>query len=152
MSTVIPRHTALVLFAALALGGCKVARNDPSLIDSLVGTDFTAVSAEGFDLPPASNVRIVFDTPGESDPDADGQLGVSGGCNLIGGAFTLDDDVLVARGGWMQTEMACDQPLMDLDNDLIGLLDSRPSLVRSGTTLRIVAGDDSGASLTLTEA
>lgn len=152
MTTHIPRNAALVMVAALALGGCKVARNDPSLIDSLVGNDFTAVSAEGFDLPAGSNVRIAFDTPDGSDPDADGRIGVSGGCNLIGGAFTLDDDVLVARGGWMQTEMACAEPLMDLDNDLVDLLDSRPSLARSGTTLRIVAGDDSGASLTLNQA
>lgn len=43
-----------------------------------------------------------------------GRVGVSGGCNRIGGSYTLEDGRLqVAQ--LMQTQMACVQPLMEQD-------------------------------------
>ncbi|MEZ0471815.1 DUF4377 domain-containing protein [Luteimonas salinilitoris] len=45
---------------------------------------------------------------------ADGRLGVSGGCNRIGGSYTREGDTLRV-GELMQTLMGCDQPLMAQD-------------------------------------
>lgn len=127
----------------LALGGCGddsdgVPSGNPI---SLVGRAFVATSADGFALPDAATLVIRFDP---------GQLGVSGGCNLIGGAYRFDGAVLVADEGFMQTEMACDEPLMQLDTDVVALLGSKPTISTNaaGDVLTITGA---AASLTLTE-
>ncbi len=106
---------------------------------NVVGRAFAAQSAVGFDLPSASNLVITFD---------DGQLGVSGGCNLIGGAYTIDGNVLKAPEGFMQTEMACDEPLMQLDTDVVALLSASPTLSADGDVLTIT-GPSSSLTLSL---
>lgn len=134
---------ALTVFAALVVAPLAVAcggADRPAVVESLVGRRFVAVAASGFDLPAASSLAISFDEP-QGDPGADGRIGVSGGCNLIGGAFAIGEgDTLVSLGGWIQTEMACDEPLMALDAAVVELLDSAPVLRLEGTTLTIGAG------------
>lgn len=149
MRTVSLAPVALLASIALLATSCGTGNG---LADSLIGNRYAAESASGFELPDASNVVITFDEAGPDDDKADGRLGVTGGCNLIGGGFTLEDDTLLARGGWIQTEMACDGDLMTLDNTIVHLLDSRPTLVLDGTVLTITSGDGSGTSLTLREA
>lgn len=122
--------------AALILASCGGPSADAELAAALDRGTFAAVSARGIELPAGSSLRITFD-------DVDGAraaLGVSGGCNLIGGAVRFDDGVLVSVDGWMQTEMACDEPLMRLDADTIDLLDARPRVILDGDELVIDGG------------
>ncbi len=127
----------------LALGACGDDSDGGSGGNpiSLVGRSFVATTADGFALPDAATLVIRFDA---------GQLGVSGGCNLIGGAYRFDGAVLIADEGFMQTEMACDEPLMQLDADVVALLGSKPtiSMNASGETITITGAE---ASLALTE-
>lgn len=110
------------------------------LVESLVGHRYVAVSSSGIELPAGSTLGISFEAPGD-EAGADGRLGVSGGCNLIGGGYALDDrDSLRSVGGWIQTEMACDEPRMALDAAVVTLLDSSPTLSLEGTTLTITSG------------
>jgi len=140
------RRLLLPLAALLPLLVSCGGSSGTGLVDSLVGHRFAAVSAVGIDLPQGTSLGISFDEPGD-EPGADGRLGVSGGCNLIGGGYALDDrDTLRAVGGWIQTEMACDEPRMVLDAAVVALLDSSPVLSLEGTTLTITSG---GTRLTL---
>ena len=41
------------------------------------------------------------------------------------------------EGGWSQTEMACDDPLMALDATVVDLLNNTPRITLVGTTLSI---------------
>ena len=102
------------------------------------GHAYLAEAAVGLELPEQSSLRLQFDA---------GQLGVSGGCNLIGGAYSFDGDVLVVDE-MIQTEMACDQPLMDLDQAMIELLTSRPTAALADDVLTLTSGE---TSLTLRE-
>lgn len=125
-----------VVTMMLAATACGQRSADADLVAALDDGAFVAVTAQGFDLPSASNLRIVFDDPDGSSAT----LGVSGGCNLIGGEIRLDDGVMISVDGWMQTEMACDEPLMRLDSDVIALLDGRPELSLTGDELVIDGG------------
>lgn len=136
----ISRRLVLPFVALLPLAGACGDGGSPALVESLVGHRYVAVDATGIDLPAGSSLGISFDEPGD-EPGADGRLGVSGGCNLIGGGFALDSsDRLQSVGGWIQTEMACDEPLMALDAAVVTLLDSSPTLSLDGTTLTVTAG------------
>lgn len=136
----ISRRVLLPLVALLPLSAACGGDDSPALVGSLVGHRYVAVDAAGLELPAGSSLGISFDGPG-GEPGADGRLGVSGGCNLIGGGFVLDDrDRLQSVGGWIQTEMACDEPLMALDAAVVTLLDSSPTLSLEGTTLTVTAG------------
>lgn len=127
---------AVTLAVILAATSCGEQSADAALATALDRGSFVVTSARGIELPPASNLRIVFD-----DPDgASATLGVSGGCNLIGGEIRFDDGVLISVDGWIQTEMACDEPLMKLDTDTIALLDARPTVTLDGDRLVIDGG------------
>lgn len=70
---------------------------------------------------------------------SDGNVGVSGGCNLIGGAYELDGDTLIIET-MMQTEMACEEPRMDQDAAIIEFLQARPQIAVQGTVLILSEG------------
>lgn len=57
----------------------------------------------------------------------DGRLGISGGCNQIGGAYQQADGNLEVSQ-LVQTQMACPQPLMDQDAAITGLLQGEIAL------------------------
>lgn len=96
------------------------------------GNAFIAESADGIELPDGSRLRIAF---------ADGNINVTGGCNTMNGAYTIDGDVLnVAQ--MAMTNMACDEALMTLDSEVSELLTSGPTLSGSDETLTIT-GDTS---------
>lgn len=109
--------------------GTGPAGGAPTLAD-LEGRTFLSTAAEGHDLVPGSQVRLVF--------TADG-LSASAGCNTMGGAFTLEDGRLTTDALAM-TEMACEEPLMTQDAWLAGLL-ADATLDLAGDTLILAAGD-----------
>ena len=102
------------------------------MTDPLDGSTFTSTSVTGHDLVPGSTVRLSFE---------DGQLGVSAGCNQMGGGYSLVDDRLQIDGAMRSTEMACDPPLMDQDTWLAGWIADGPSWQLDGDTLTLTGGD-----------
>ena len=102
------------------------------------GKAYVAESAARIELPDGSALRLQFDRV---------ELGVSGGCNLMGGAYVFDGNVLKVSE-MIQTEMACEEPLMALDTAVAALLQSDPTVALDGEVLTITSGD---TSLTLRE-
>jgi heat shock protein HslJ len=64
---------------------------------------------------------------------ADGRVSVSNACNRMGGSFTVTDGAF-SVGGLMQTEMACEAPLMRAESAIAGVL-------AGGGTLQLEADD-----------
>lgn len=73
-----------------------------------------------------------------------GKLGVSGGCNRIGGAYETDAQGKLKIGSLQSTLMACDEPLMKADKAVSDLL-AKPLDARveesAPPRLRLAAGD-----------
>jgi heat shock protein HslJ len=107
---------------------------DPAV---LAGRTFLSTKVEGHDLVPGSQVSLSFQ-------DGD-RLGVSAGCNSMGGAYAVADSTLDIVGPMMQTEMACEEPLMAQDTWIAAFLDGA-AMTFDGTTL-VLARD--GVTLTL---
>jgi heat shock protein HslJ len=65
---------------------------------------------------------------------ADGRLGVSGGCNRTGGAYTIEKGKL-NTGELMQTQMACEPKLMEADQAISAVLSATPDInIENGST------------------
>jgi heat shock protein HslJ len=120
---------AAVLVTGSALVGCGDLPVEPGV--SPDGRTFVTVSAVGIDLPDGARPRLTF---------LDGQVQLGGGCNSGGGGYRLDGDVLVVTSVAM-TEMACAEPLMALDADLVALLTGRPTLTLQGDDLVLATAD-----------
>lgn len=71
----------------------------------LDGRTFIVTRADGYTIVPGSEISLRFER---------GQLGISAGCNQMGGAYQVIDGVLQV-GAMMMTEMACEEPLMAQD-------------------------------------
>lgn len=99
--------------------------------DPVDGRAFALVDVTGIPALADAPLRLEF---------TDGNVGVSGGCNLIGGAYDLDGETLVVET-MMQTEMACEQSRMDQDTAIIELLQSRPTIEVDDSVLTVVNGD-----------
>lgn len=121
---------SLVLFtlgvSLATLASCSSENGDP-------------VDGKAFALANVTGVAALTDAPLRLE-FTDGNVGVSGGCNLIGGAYELDGDTLVIET-MMQTEMACEQTRMDQDTAIIELLQSRPTIDVEGSLLTLSSGD-----------
>ena len=145
-----PARIPLVLIGALALAACgdddspaassvpaDPASSVPATVggtapaDDLDGRQFVASDVEGHEPVEGSTIRLSFD--GEN-------LGASGGCNTLGGTWSLDGDVLVVSAMQM-TEMACDQTLMEQDDWLAAFLSSGPTVALAGDTLTLTGAD-----------
>jgi heat shock protein HslJ len=78
----------------------------------------------------------------------DGDLGATGGCNAMSGAFEEDGGVLVVEDLAM-TQMACEPAtLMEQDDWLSTFLQSGPQVALDGETLTLTSG---GTAMVLTE-
>lgn len=119
-----PVRYVMVSAALALLVGCS---GDDDPVD---GKAFVLAEASGVDPLQGAPLRLEF---------SDGNVGVSGGCNLIGGAYELDGDTLIIET-MMQTEMACEQPRMDQDAAIIEFLQARPEIVVKGTVLTLSEG------------
>jgi heat shock protein HslJ len=111
----------------------------PDPATALPGRTFVSTAVEGFTLVDGTQITLVFD-------GAD--LGANGGCNQLGGTWTVEGNTLVVPS-MFQTEMACDPPaLMDQDTWLMSVLTSRPALTLDGATLTLAA---QGATVTFVD-
>jgi heat shock protein HslJ len=91
----------------------------------------TSVTKDGADRPlvPGTQVRISF---------TDGRIGLSAGCNIMGGAYGVDGgQLLVAAAG--MTEMGCDDARHAQDDWLTSFISSRPTLRLTGNDLVLEA-------------
>jgi heat shock protein HslJ len=120
---------ALVLVAA-ACGDDAAPAVSPAV--ELAGRTFLSTGASTFDIVDGTTIRVTF----EAD-----RIGVDGGCNSIGGPYSITDGVL-ETDELASTMMACDDALMDQDQRLTTLLTSRPTIVVDEGTVTIGDGPD----------
>jgi heat shock protein HslJ len=103
--------------------------------DALVGRVFLSesVSEDGQARPlvDGTQIRISFED--------EGQLGMEAGCNHLFGNVEVTADQLVVDG-LGGTAMGCDQPRMDQDTWLVGLMDADPGYSLDGDRLRLESG------------
>jgi heat shock protein HslJ len=134
--TRLPLTAALALLVAACSAGtgapAPTASGDPLIASSpagpegLEGRTFLATDAVGRTLVPRTVVRVSFQ---------EGQVGASGGCNSMGGPYTIAGGRL-AVAQLAMTEMACEPALMDQDQWLAGLLDGS-TIGLAGDTLTL---------------
>jgi heat shock protein HslJ len=111
--------TCGVAVIIMAFGACAGQDN------SLDGNVYLLNEANGIDALIAAPLRLEF---------SNGKIGISGGCNLIGGSYRLSDNRLQVNE-LMQTEMACENNRMAQDAAIIDLLLTSPTLDRQGSVL-----------------
>ena len=99
------------------------------------GKTYLSTAATGVTLVPGTRIRLSF---------TDGRLDASGGCNSIGGRYTIAGGRL-STTQMMTTEMGCDGPRMQQDSWLAGLLGDSAITV-AGDTLTL---DDGNIQLTM---
>lgn len=122
---------AAVLFAACTPGTVA----SPSPVAPLDGHTYLSTDIDGAVLVPGTQVRLTF---------KDGNLNAQGGCNIMGGTYSIDGNRLRTTQTFM-TEMACDEPLQAQDEWLSRFLgDLTYTLVGDSLTLT-----DGTVSLTL---
>ena len=105
---------ALIFVAACGSGSSSSAAPSasaaPSTVPTLTAADldgntYIVTGVQGHDLVKGSAITLRFDA---------GSLGISAGCNQMGGGYTITDGKLTV-GAMMSTEMACEEPLMAQD-------------------------------------
>jgi heat shock protein HslJ len=138
------RQWAGVVLTAAVVAGCGdsgssdgSASTGPATSADLAGRTFvsTGVTQAGqpYDLVKGSRITVSFD---------DGRVSANAGCNSMSGGASLDGGILtVDSGGLATTEMACDQPLMDQDTWLSGVLTSGPTVTLDADRLTLASGD-----------
>jgi heat shock protein HslJ len=110
-----------VVAVIVAFGACAGQNN------SLDGKVYLLNETSGIDALIAAPLRLEF---------SDGKIGISRGCNLIGGSYRLIDNRLKVNE-LMQTEMACENNRMAQDVAIIDLLLTSPTLDRRGSVLTL---------------
>jgi len=144
---------ALLLMLPLALAGCTHPTQEsssPSAAQTSAAAAASATSAANIDttmlvghhwqLTQAvrDDQRIDALLPTADKPlqldFADGRLGVSGGCNRMGGAYTIEKGKLNV-GTLTQTQMACEPKLMQADQAISAALSATPDIsIENGAT------------------
>lgn len=104
----------------------------------LAGRTLVSTAVTGHELVQGSTVRMVFE---------DDQVSVQAGCNTIFGGYAVENGTLQV-GGLGQTEMGCDQDLMDQDQWLVSFLGSGPSVTETADGVVLAA---EGVELELTD-
>ncbi len=99
------------------------------------GKTYLSTDVKGVTMVPGTRITLAF---------RDGSLSAGGGCNAIGGAYTITGDRL-STAHLITTEMGCAQPLMEQDRWLAKLL-SGSTMALAGDTLTL---DDGTVRLTL---
>ena len=105
----------------------------PGELADLDGREFVSVLLEdpSHQLVNGTRVRLTF---------RDGHLGASAGCNSLGGDYLIENGRLVV-GPMSQTEMGCEQKLMDQDQWLASFLSGNPAVDLSGNDLVLTSHD-----------
>lgn len=121
--------------AATAPGGAEA----PSAA-ALEGRVFDAITLGGRRPIAGSAVGIAFE---------DGRVAVTTGCNGLSGSYEITGDGRLRSPDLVQTQMACDPPLMRQEAALQRLVQSQPRVALAGESLTLTAGD--GTELVLAE-
>lgn len=143
MKLLVPLASVAAVLACVACGESEPAADTPApttvppsapdLATVIDGREFVSTDVTGHQLVADSEIRLTFD--GDN-------LGASGGCNQLGGTWSIDDDVLVVPPDMIMTEMACEPAaLMDQDSWLSAFLTSRPIVAVDGDSLTLRGGD-----------
>lgn len=128
------RSFVLAATASLLLAGCSDGEpvggsDDPGSVEGVTWIlDRASVDALVDDAPEGTRVTAVFEA---------GEVGGSAGCNLYGGFYDLADDgtLFIEIGG--MTEMACEEPLMALDQAYVSALAEVTSASATEETLTL---------------
>lgn len=145
---------ALLLFAAACGASTVNAGGDDAGTDNGSGTDGGSTdndpSENGLDLDGRAfwSTEVVDDgQPRElvagtriSLDFGTGTLGVSAGCNSMGGAYTVDDGLLIVADLAM-TEMGCDPERHAQDTFVADFLATSPAVTIDGDELRLASGE-----------
>lgn len=125
-----PLLLSTLVVAAVACGDDSVtpAGSDISIVP---GTTYVLADAEGIDVPESSALQMTFEA---------GTLAVSGGCNQMGGGYTIEDGTLEVTDMNM-TAMACEDSLMTFDEEVAAFLGSSPSVAVAGDVLTLATGE-----------
>ena len=114
------------VLAACSSGGAASSPPPSPVIATIEGRTFLSTRVEGAALVPGTRVSLMFKS---------GNLSASGGCNSVGGAYSIAGGRLsVAQ--MMTTEMGCDQPRMQQDQWLASLLNGA-TITLAGDTLTL---------------
>jgi heat shock protein HslJ len=97
----------------------------------LDGRTFLSTEVTGHELIDGTVIQLGF---------ADGSLSANAGCNQLFGGYRLDGDILAADA-LGQTEMACEDALMEQDTWLSGLLTGSPTVALDADELTLTSAD-----------
>lgn len=124
-----PTLLSLVIAATTIVAACSPgATPSPSAL-TVNGKIYLSTDVQGAVLVPGTRIQLTF---------KDGNLNAHGGCNSMGGAYTIDGDRLKTTQMAM-TYMACDEPRMQQDDWLARLLGD-VALTLVGDTLTLSDG------------
>jgi heat shock protein HslJ len=118
-----------LLVSAVLLAACSTAGAASPSPAGLHDRTFLSTQVTGFDLVPGTQVRLTF---------RDGELSAQAGCNIMGGAYSIEGDRLVTTQLSM-TEMGCDGPRQAQDEWLAGFL-GNVTFTLDGDTLVLTDG------------
>ena len=119
----------LAVGTAVAMFACSAAGAPSPSPASLDGRTFLSTDLQGAALVPGTRIRLAF---------ADGGLNVNAGCNTMGGAYSIEGDRL-RTSQMSMTEMGCDEPRMQQDQWLGGVL-REVAFTLDGDTLTLTDG------------
>lgn len=119
----------LATTAAVILIACSPGATPTASPSNLEGHTYLSTGIDGATLVPGTQVRLVF---------AEGNLNAHGGCNMMGGTYSIDGDRLHTTQMFM-TEMACDEPREAQDEWLSRFL-SDVAFTLDGDTLILTDG------------
>jgi heat shock protein HslJ len=119
----------LALAAGAVLAACATGAAQSASNGALDGHTYLSTGIEGATLVPGTQVRLTF---------TDGNLNASGGCNIMGGRYSIEGDQL-ATSQMSMTEMACDDARQRQDDWLARFLGG-VTVALDGDTLTLADG------------
>ena len=119
----------LGLATAAVLAACSSAAAPHASLAVLAGHTYLSTDIQGTTLVPGTQVRLSF---------TDGNLNATGGCNVIGGTYSIDGDRL-RTSQLSMTEMACDDARTRQDDWLARFLGTA-TLTLDDATLTLTDG------------
>jgi heat shock protein HslJ len=124
-----------LVIAATMLAACSSGASPSAVPPTLNGKTYLSTAVQGKILAPGTRIQLGF---------KDGQVSASGGCNSMGGAYTITGNRLSATQ-LITTDMGCDQPRMQQDQWLAKLLGG-VTVTLAGDTLTL---DDGATHMTM---
>ena len=118
-----------MILAACSSGGAASSPPPSAANTTVEGRTFLSTAVQGGALVPGTRVSLMF---------TNGSLSASGGCNSMGGSYTITGGRL-SIGQMMTTEMGCDPARMQQDQWLAALLDGA-TVTLAGDTLTLQKG------------